>query len=127
MSIYHQHFITIPGFKDYKLSDQGHVYHKGTNLLMEPLIIKGVKTYVNKYGKYLMITQQNGEWFYTTCQKGTEKIARPERLSLNFKVMLEASITLRCIEHVKYFPNNKQGIADAIKWGEDLEMFYYPN
>ena len=59
--IYHEHFRTIPGFKDYKISDQGRVYHK-SGILMEPLILKGVKTYKNKYDKYLIISKKNNDW-----------------------------------------------------------------
>lgn len=124
MTYYHQHFITIPGYKDYLLSDIGNVYHK-SGILMEPCVIKGVKTYVNKYDKYLLISTINGECYYSTCNKKTENLSRPERLSLNVSKMLYASITLQGIEHIKYFPDSKQGIDNAVFWSENLERLYY--
>ena len=126
MTYYHQHFITIPGYKDYLLSDIGNVYHK-SGILMEPCVIKGVKTYVNKYDKYLLISAINGECYYSTCKKGSENLSKPERLSLNVSKMLCASITLQGTQHVKYFSESKQGIDDAVFWSENLERLYYGN
>lgn len=125
MTYYHQHFITIPGYKDYLISDIGNVYHK-SGILMEPCVIKGVKTYVNKYNKYLLISTINRECYYSTCNKKTENLSKPEKLSLNVSKMLCASITLQGTEHIKYVQNNSKGVAEAIKWSEELEKIYYP-
>lgn len=125
MSFYHEHRYTITGFKEYDVTDMGNVYIKDTFECMVPLVIKGCNVYQNKYGKYLLTTNLNGEWYYLTCNKKTMVKSKPIKLTLNLNDFYEATITLKWTEHKKYFSCSRKGIEAAIKWSEELEKNIY--
>jgi len=124
MSMYHEQRITIPCFKEYEITDLGNVYKKGTYELIEPQIIKGISAYKNKK-RLLLIACENGIFYYITAHSITGVKTNPVRLSIDENTTYRATITLKWIEHIKYFDKSKEGIKEAINWAEKLEKFYY--
>ncbi len=126
MSFYHEYRITVPGFEDYDLTDLGNVYKKGTTELMVPYVTKSVRFYQNNHGRMLMVLNREGTWYYVTNDKKSKHISDPKKLVFDPDKMYCATITLKWIEHVKYFPATKRGLKNAVAWADELERIYYP-
>lgn len=125
MAMYHEHLYEIKGFKGFWITDMGNVYHN-KGILMTPLVMKDHNVYQN--GNLILATfKKNNEYYYFVMHEKTFKKGPFIKLSLDLNKFYEATITLKWIEHKKYFPKNKKGIEEAIKWAEELEKLYYPN